>query len=152
MAYPDREYSEDIFVREVEFGALVGAHELTGVELWALSSRYDADDRFEDAESISFVLDGKIYTGIEDPNDGYRSSMERLFESKNIEMENTFAPVAVVGMIREKDEHGDASDILELVDAKTGKVVLAVGTGNTDDYYPYFVATFNPKNMAVNQQ
>ena len=40
---------------------------------------------------------------------------------------------------------------LELLDCKTGKTVLEVGTENTDDYYPCFVANWSPENMACNQ-
>lgn len=42
------------------------------------------------------------------------------------------------------------SDILELIDIANGKVVLACGTRNTDDYYPCYVAGFHPENMACN--
>ena len=31
-----------------------------------------------------------------------------------------------------------------------GKLVLAVGTRDTDDYYPWFEAVFHPDNMACN--
>ena len=44
----------------------------------------------------------------------------------------------------------DEDDILELVDVKTEKVVLRVGTANCNDYYPYFVAEFDPTAMAAN--
>ena len=43
------------------------------------------------------------------------------------------------------------NDVLELLDCKTGKTVLEVGTENTGDYYPCFVANWSPENMACNQ-
>jgi hypothetical protein len=51
--------------------------------------------------------------------------------------------------MRENDKY-EEHDILDLIDVVTGKVVLSVGTGNTDDYYPYWVAEFTPENMGAN--
>ncbi len=33
---------------------------------------------------------------------------------------------------------------------RVANVVLEVGTDNSDDYYPSFVANFQPENMATN--
>ena len=44
------------------------------------------------------------------------------------------------------------TDILELIDVVTGKLVLEVGTDYSDDYYPSFVANFNPEAMALNSK
>lgn len=30
-------------------------------------------------------------------------------------------------------------------------MILEVGTANTDDYYPYYVANWNPENMHINE-
>jgi hypothetical protein len=35
-------------------------------------------------------------------------------------------------------------------DVVTGKVVLEVGTDNTEDYYPYCVMNWSPENLACN--
>lgn len=43
-------------------------------------------------------------------------------------------------------------DYLVLVSEITDKPVLTVGTSNTDDYYPSFVAHFEPENMSVNSE
>lgn len=98
------------------------------------------------SDVIRFVLDGKTYTAVEDPVDDYRSCLGELFVSDN-EVANRFPPVRVIAQMRE-DEW---LDILDILDAQTGLVVLSVGTDYTDDYYPYFVADFDPRNMAVNQ-
>lgn len=63
---------------------------------------------------------------------------------------NRFPPVRVVGVYKRDGDWGGACDILQLVDVVTGQVVLEVGTDNTDDYYPSFVADFRPQAMAVN--
>ena len=108
-------------------------------------------DDFEDSEVCRFRLDDVIYSAIEDPSDGYRSSMRDL----NIEhgfMKNTFEPIEVLCIYREKDgEYGGTDDILILVDIGTDEKVLEVGTTNTDDYYPCYVASFHPEAMSINK-
>lgn len=108
-------------------------------------------DGFEDSEVCRFRLDGVIYSAIEDPSDGYRSSMRDL----NIEhgfMKNAFEPIEVLCIYREKDkEYGGIDDILILIDIGTGEKVLEVGTTDTDNYYPCYVASFHPENMVLNK-
>jgi hypothetical protein len=95
------------------------------------------------------VLDGVIYIASEDPSDGYRSCLDRVIVSPSAEMTNTFPPIRVLA--RKKEPGSCSDDTLELVDLVTGKVVMEVGTDNTDDYYPSFVSNFSPENMATNQ-
>lgn len=128
---------------------LCGEHVLDAVDTCIEKvSRYGSE--FEDANAIRFRLDGAVYTAIEDPDDGYRSRMDRLFVTLDVKLANTFPPVKV--LIRKKPDspHGQSNDTLEFLDLITGKTILEVGTDNTDDYYPYFVCTFNPENMPVN--
>ena len=103
----------------------------------------------EDCETISFRLDGVVYTATQDPSDGYRSSMSGIAKSER-PMRNVFAPVKVIGRLRTRGEYGGTDDVLELIDAKTGKTVLEVGTDDVDDYYPCWVARFDPTAMASN--
>jgi hypothetical protein len=129
----------------VQLEDLIGTHTLTGVTINTIEIPYY--EQFEDAQTISFVLDGTTYTAVEDPNDGYRSTMDYLIVGG--EVKNVFEPVQVKGHMKEKDH--DEYDVLELVDVVTNKVVLSVGTGNTDDYYPYFVGRFYPENLVINK-
>lgn len=133
----------------VPFESLVGEHELDAVDESTEQVKAYYGDTFEDANCIRFRLDGKVYTGIEDPSDGYRSSMEKLFASFD-EMKNVFPPVKVLARIRTEYEYGGKSEVLQLLDVKNGKVILEVGTDNEDDYYPSFVSSWKPENMAVN--
>lgn len=136
----------------IELQALAGEHLLDAVDFSTedVPRWYDASD-FEHCQVMRFRLDGKVYTAIEDPSDGYRSSMRELIVS-NAEMKNTFAPVRVIGRHRtEEDEFGLKGDVLELIDATTGHVVIEVGTEKAYDYYPWFVAAFHPEAMAINQ-
>lgn len=110
-------------------------------------------DCYEDAQAISFKLDGVVYTAIENPDDGYRSHMGDLLVGGK-EVANTFSGVEVEGVYLEKDPEATwdyGCDILQLVDTTTKEIVLSIGTGNVEDYYPYFVGHFNPKAMSVNQ-
>lgn len=45
----------------------------------------------------------------------------------------------------------EVDDILVFVDVKNGKEILKVGTGNTDDYYPYCVLEYTPENLSCNR-
>lgn len=130
-------------MEETTLEKLIGKHTLSGVdEVVERIEQYS--DYYEDCEVIRFVLDGKTYTASQDPEDGYRSSMKEIMVSDD-KVINTFPPVEVIG----KMQHDDYSfnDVLELYNINTGKLILAVGTENYDDYYPCWVADFNPEAM-----
>ena len=129
----------------MELKDLVGLHKLSGVDMSNEKIKDEWGDSFEDCQVINFVLDRKTYTAIEDPSDGYRSSMREIKESKVV-IKNKFTPVKVMGVIRPDT----SDDVIDFFDVKTGKVVLSVGTEHIDDYYPGFVAYFYPENMAIN--
>lgn len=134
----------------IELESLVGLHMLTGVDFE--TSRINTwGNEYEPCQVLNFTLDGKTYTAIEDPSDGYRSTLDRLLET-DTPTKNVFAPVQVMAKMKDTSEYGQVDDTLILVDVKTGKLVLEVGTGNSDDYYPSFVANFIPENMACNQK
>jgi hypothetical protein len=133
----------------MELSDLVGKHVLTGCDMSNLKVKETWGDGYEDCSVINFVLDGKTYQAIEDPSDGYRSSMSEIKESDET-VKNTFQGHEVLAQMRGKGQWGSECDILDLVDVVTGKVVLSVGTDNTDDYYPSFEAVFTPENLAAN--
>lgn len=129
---------------------LVGPRHLDAVDFDTEKMKEFYGDGYEDCSVCRFRLDGIVYVAIEDPSDGYRSSMRGLITPNNPAMKNVFPPVKVIGRMRTEGEFGGLDDVLELVDAFTDKVVLEVGTDNCDDYYPRFVASFHPENMATN--
>ncbi len=133
----------------MELKALAGEHLLDAVD-FSNEQVKTWGEQYEDCQVMRFRLDGNVYVANEDPSDGYRSHMKDLTIAEDATMKNTFAPVLVVGRHREKGNYGDIDDVLELIDTGTGKVVLEVGTKNTDDYYPCFVASFHPENMTPN--
>lgn len=127
----------------IKMQSLVGKHILSGVDM----EKIKACNGYEDAQSISFVLDNKTYTAIEDPSDGYRSSLDRLIESdRNII--NKFQPIPVFVVY---DTQGGCSELLDFYDIENGKCILQIGTENTNDYYPYFIAYWQPENMSINE-
>jgi hypothetical protein len=133
----------------IEFESLVGKHLLSGVD--ETNRKTERWHGFADCQCINIVLDGKTYTAIEDPDDGYRSQLEGLFLSDEV-VSNTFAPVEVIVSHRTRSEgYTSECDILDFVDAKNGKRVLEIGTDNTNDYYPMFVASWTPENLSVNE-
>jgi hypothetical protein len=134
----------------IELKDLVGRHVLSGVEMNNVSIKNEYGNDYEDCQCISFMIDGKTCTAIEDPQDGYRSSMREIKVSLT-PLKTHFEPVEV--MCEHVTGHEEyQSDILEIKDVKSGKVILEVGTDNTDDYYPFFVCRWQPENMYINQK
>ena len=132
----------------MELKDLVGLKKLDGVDFENEKIKIWCDE-YEDCQVCRFRIDGVIYMAVEDPDDGYRSSMKELVVDEKAIMKNTFEPIDV--FIRHKTESGYAkTDILEIYDAKSAKIVLEVGTGNVDDYYPCFVASFHPDKLSIN--
>lgn len=126
---------------------LVGLKTLDAVDF----EKIELKDKYcgiEHASCCRFRLDGVLYAAIEDPDDGYRSHMSELVIDDAVPR-NVFPAVHVMCVYKDRDEP-DACDLLEIIDAHTGKTILTVGTNNTDDYYPYFVADFDPSAMATN--
>lgn len=135
----------------MELKDLTGEHVLDAVDL-TTEKFTDRDDNYKDCEVCRFRLDGVTYVAAEDPEDGYRSHMRDLLIDDKGVMKNPFNPIKVICKYR--SESGDSwkqeDDVLELIDVETNKIVLEVGTGNTDNSFPYFIADFQPRNMAIN--
>jgi len=66
------------------------------------------------------------------------------------EVKNMFPEIEVLGR-KTPDDNYEKNDCIEFIDVKNGKVVLRVGTMNTNGYYPFFEATFTPENMSTNE-
>jgi hypothetical protein len=106
-------------------------------------------DGYEDSSVINFCLDGVIYSAIEDPQDGYRSSLSEIRKVLDVTFPmQLFPSTNLVDAIWQ--EPRDGNDVVEFIDVSSGKTVLEVGTRHTDDYYPCFVSAFHPQNMAIN--
>ncbi|MHA1962854.1 MAG: hypothetical protein ACW99U_21910 [Candidatus Thorarchaeota archaeon] len=132
----------------VELEDLVGMHVLSGVDRVTITPGVlEYEYRYEDSAVLNFVLDGKVYSAVEDGNDGYRSMLGEVQVSEG-RLQNEFEPVGVLAVMRDDNY----TEILDFYDVENGKLVLSVGTENTDDYYPWFVAEFEPRNLHVNER
>lgn len=130
----------------MELKDLVGERLLSGVEM----ATEKTNDRWstEDANVITFIIDGVTYKATEDPNDGYRSSLREI-EVVNTIIKNTFEPQRVIGTMK-ADSSYQQNDTIEFTDLKSGLVVLEIGTDNYDDYYPCCVMSWIPENLSIN--
>ena len=131
----------------MELKDLVGEHELSGVDTTTERVK-QYGDYYEDCEVVRFVIDGKTYKATEDPDDGYRSYLKDL-EVTNEKVTNSFPPQKVIGKMKD-DSDWEKNDTIQFIDTTTGKVVLEVGTDNTDDYYPYCFLRWSPENLGIN--
>lgn len=134
----------------INLDELIGEHKLSGVDYGTILPN-DDNHFWEAANTCTFILDNKTYIAVEDPSDGYRSSLAYLAE-EDVEVKNTFVPHSVIGKYSDgtPDKAFVCEDILTLTDVITGREVLEIGTCDVDDYYPSFVANFNPQALAIN--
>lgn len=96
--------------------------------------------------SVVFELDGIPYMITEDESDGYRSYMKD-FELSQVPIQKPFPACEVICALR----GGYNSDILEITNARTKALILAVGTDNKDDYYPYYVCDYRPGSITEDE-
>lgn len=134
--------------KEITLDSLVGIHYLTAVEM-TQTKILPYNEEWEDVDSISFEIDGNIFTAVEDPHDGYRSCMKNLILDTARRIANKFSPVKVM-VIKKRDGVYHANNALEFIDVLNGKTILEVGTEDSDDYYPSFVARFTPEDVSIN--
>jgi len=131
---------------------LVGLCVLDGVDQYRDDFPNDYDDEgMRSANCMRFRLNGTVYRVVEDPSDGYRSNMREIGVLPHVEITNAFPPVQVMAMMKPNGDYNSHSTLI-LVDVQTGKIVLEAGTDRSDDYYPTFVARFDPGAMSINQR
>lgn len=123
------------------FASLCGKHTFSGCEIIPGS--------YQQGGCCLFTLDGVTYAAVEDPDDGYRSY---CLEPMIAEQKPRYSfPAIDVFCHMQADDGGGHNNVLIVRDAKNGKIVLQVGTRNTDDYYPYCWFEYTPENMECNQ-
>lgn len=89
-----------------------------------------------------FRINKKTFLITEDPNDGYRSSLDKILNTPH-SFENVFQPVSVY---LRKGEYGER-EIIRMINVENDLVVFEFGTNSSDDWYPYFVCDFNPESI-----
>lgn len=138
----------------MELKELVGNHILTGYER-GIDYDYKVGwfGTSSPANYIQFRLDEITYRIYEDPEDGYRSCCTDL-QVVNVDVcKLVFEPVYVkCNYITSSEENlwREQMDVLSMIDLKSGKEIMRVGTANTGDYYPYIVNEWYPENLYIN--
>lgn len=87
--------------------------------------------------SNCFKLNDLVFEAVEDPDDGYRSYLGsiQLADANNLQFPNF--PICQVKIIENNYEGFD------LVELKSNRAILEVGTDRFDDYYPCFLFRYN---------
>jgi len=106
-----------------------------------------------DSAEHTFKLDDIVFKVIEDPNDGYRSHLGPIDYSHDVSSIFFEQPIAQVHIEEYSDESPDDESRWDrqldkgyrLVDVSDGHTWLCFGTGNYDDYYPFFMFRHTPK-------
>jgi hypothetical protein len=137
-------------MKSVELKDLIGLHTLSAVEIGYMQDNGgDTWRGMEQCNYISFTLDGKTYTAIEDPDDGYRSSMDRIVVSKR-KLKNV-VPGTKVLAVPARERYLVMDSLLVFYAADNGEIVMEVGTDSNDAYYPVFVGNFRPEKLPANK-
>ena len=110
--------------------SIAGEHVLTG---WDTGSDGDA-------EYLTLQLDGRAYTFLEKVVDSYRSELGTITIDDR-EVRTTFGPFPVLIDPWRDTDHATVGALYR------GKTVAEVGTLDSNDYYPVFVARIYPENL-----
>ena len=135
----------------MELSDLVGTHMLSGVEIGYMTVTNEYWCETQNCQYVKFTLDGIHYSAVEDPNDGYRSWCRELVISEE-PPRYSFQPQLMRCYMKEDDDDGFGygNDILVMEDARTGEVILEVGTADYNAYYPCCHFEYYPEGMACN--
>jgi hypothetical protein len=112
----------------------------------------------QDASGVLFTLDRTTYLVFEDLDDGYRSHAGPILSYEGAAYELGYDGYGSPVYIREKvicshrtnGEYSGEADVLEMRSAETGALVFAIGTENTDDYYPSYFCAWHPEGLSAN--
>lgn len=109
-----------------------------------------------EASGLAFIFNGQKYLALEDPQDGYRSSLNFVFRLPDwVEIPNVFENVPVYCQYTtgspptDKESLYGVTELIVFRNMKNGGSILSIGTENLDDYYPNSVLLFEPKNIGT---
>lgn len=119
-----------------------GVGYLSGIDSLTVGLERDENTN-RSANAYVFIWNGKSYTVYEDPDDGWRSYLGEITQTK-IKVRNTFPPQKVFGVA--------VKEMLYLVNYDTQELLLELGTDHSDDWYPHVVMRWYPQNLTVNQE
>lgn len=132
---------------------LVGIHIMTGIETGTVKRENWWSKEEDICNYVKFKLDGITYMAVEDPDDGYRSccrELEVVDEECRTKLPDILVECKMRDDVRDDIWGTEENDILEFYDTNNKQMFMAVGTGNTNDYYPYFVFEYMPEELSCN--
>ena len=98
---------------------------------------------FYGVDNVFFKLGDTVYEAVEDESDGYRSCLDEIRIASDAEGLIFFRnPLA---RVRVEDRGTDSQEGWLLRDVVDSHIWLEIGTDNNDDYYPYFIFRYYPK-------
>lgn len=101
---------------------------------------------FYGVNNQKFKLDDLVFQALEDPNDGYRSSLGAIIVTKDDGIFNK-RPLCKVTLQYIDDGY---RTVHRFIDIDTNHIWLEVGTKNYDDYYPCYVFAYTPDTTQTN--
>lgn len=119
----------------------IGQHTLTGMSNDSIPEAGEYG-QVEECQVVRFTIDGVHFEAVQDPNDGYRSSLREVRISKNPPAVS-IDPVRVEAVMR----NAPNDEVLQFVNVKTRKPIIEIGTSEANDYYPGFVGEIHPENV-----
>jgi len=120
----------------MEIKDLVGVYKFSGFDRTAINNSC----------IVTIILNDNNYSFIEDPQDGYRSSLRKILVNE-FTVKNKFEPQDILCVTNEFND-----ELLIGYDLKTAKIVFKVGTDYQDSFYPIFVDKYYPENMFINKR
>ena len=127
---------QDILLEDI-----TGWFSLTGVDF--TTSRVYNDYTEDDAQIMTLILNDISFSFIEDPDDGYRSTLDKVIVGEFQEVKNTFSPVNVYFTYVNEDREDMIYGALTAM--TINPYILRIGTDHTDDYYPTYTAEWDPR-------
>lgn len=106
---------------------------------------------FFGVDGYHFKLDAQVFEAIEDEGDGYRSYLDSVLVRDTSDLIFPRTPLDRITIVEVRDEgERDWKNYRAPFDgynfvAADGHVWLQVGTNEWDDYYPYFVFRYTPR-------
>jgi hypothetical protein len=97
---------------------------------------------FYGVDNAAFKLGDRVWLAIEDEDDGYRSYLGSIEQRETKGFTFFATPLDCVRI----DTDASIDDGFRLVSVADGHVWLEVGTDNVNDYYPYFVFRYEPRD------
>ena len=98
--------------------------------------------KFYGVDGCKFKLGEFVFEAVENPQDGYRSSLKEIVPSKGKFQKTLLATVKITEI--SKKERGRDFIGYALTD-RSGHVWLVIGTDEEDCYYPMFEFEYTPK-------